>query len=61
MISSQLGRAILSGSGFTPDEMTGRPEPDGSYGPLDDLIAAVAENVANGATSHLEDKSPSPS
>lgn len=42
MMSSQLGRMILNASASTEDEMSARPDPDGSYGPLDAILAEIA-------------------
>jgi hypothetical protein len=43
---SQLGLIILGGSGSSADEMSARPDPDGSYGPLDGLLEEAAAQVA---------------
>jgi len=42
MISSQLGRVILSGSSAGADEMSTSPDQDGSYGPIDGLLEEIA-------------------
>lgn len=49
MMSSQLGRAILGGSASTTDEMTGTPDQDGRYGPLDELLDEIAANARSGS------------
>lgn len=42
MMTSQLGRVILNASGSTEDEMNARPDPEGSYGPLDAILKEIA-------------------
>ena len=48
MLSSQLGRVILSGATASPDEMSVAPDPEGGYGPLDSLLEGVADAVGKG-------------
>jgi hypothetical protein len=45
MMSSQLGRMILNASASTEDEMSARPDADGSYGPLDAIIKKMADQA----------------
>ena len=45
MMSSQLGRAILSNSSASADQMNGKPDPEGSYGTLDELLEEIAMNA----------------
>lgn len=47
VMSSQLGRMILNASVSTEDEMSARPDPDGSYGPLDEIFDEVAAQRLN--------------
>jgi|GraSoiStandDraft_41_1057321.scaffolds.fasta_scaffold1088426_2 hypothetical protein len=43
MISSQLGRTVLSGSPMPPDRQQAAPDEDGSYGELVELIDRAAQ------------------
>lgn len=45
MMSSQLGRMILNASASTEDEMSARPDPDGSYGPFDAILKKIADEA----------------
>jgi hypothetical protein len=47
VMSSQLGRMILNASASTEDEMSARPDPDGSYGPLDAILEEIAAQRLN--------------
>ena len=49
MMSSQLGRTILGGSASTADEMNGKPDQDGRYGPLDELLEKVVADARSGS------------
>ena len=42
MMTSMLGLILLEGSAMSADEMRASPDPDGTYGPLDDILANVA-------------------
>jgi hypothetical protein len=48
MMSSQLGRTILGGSASTADEMSGKPDQDGRYGPLDELLEKIIADSRSG-------------
>jgi hypothetical protein len=45
MMSSQLGRTILGGSASTADEMSDKPDQDGRYGPLDELLEEIVADA----------------
>lgn len=47
MMASQLGRMILNPSVSTEDEMSARPDSDGSYGPLDAILEEIAAQRLN--------------
>ena len=49
MMSSQLGRTILGGSGSSADEMSAQPDQDGRYGPLDELLEELAAQARSGS------------
>lgn len=49
MMSSQLGRTILGGSASTADEMSGKPDQDGRYGPLDELLEKIVADARSGS------------
>lgn len=57
MLSSQLGRVILSGGTASSDEMNSAPDPEGGYGPLDSLLEAVADAVGKGGGDRRPDSS----
>lgn len=48
MLSSQLGRVILSGATTSPDEMSAAPDNEGGYGLLDNLLEGIANAVGKG-------------
>ena len=56
MMTSQLGRVILSTSTSSEDEMHAHPDPDGRYGPLDEILAAIA--AAQAAAESGDDRGP---
>ena len=56
MMTSQLGRVILAGSTSTEDEMSAHPDQDGRYGPLDEILAAIA--AAQAAAESGDDRGP---
>ena len=45
MVSSQLGRVLLSPSSGSTDEQESRPDPQGSYGELMDAIDLVLDEL----------------
>jgi hypothetical protein len=49
MMQSQLGRIVLGGSTATEDAMNLRPDPEGGYGSLDEIIAAVGAELSGSA------------
>jgi hypothetical protein len=57
MLSSQLGRVILSGATESPDEMRVAPDPKGGYGPLDTLLEGIADAVGKGGGDRRPDSS----
>ncbi len=59
MMSSQLGRTILGGSESTADEMSAKPDQDGGYGPLDELLEEIVADARRGAEVG-EDRAPGP-
>ena len=48
MMSSQLGRTILGGTTSTADEMSAKPDQDGRYGPLDELLEKIVVDARSG-------------
>lgn len=42
MMNSQLGRIVLGSSLAGADEMQASPDADGTYGPLDEVLASLA-------------------
>lgn len=59
MMSSQLGRIILGVSASTADEMSARPDQDGHYGPLDELLEEIAAQTRSGSEVR-DDRQPGP-
>lgn len=49
MMSSQLGRVILSSVPSTEDEMRSRPGADGGYGLLDEYLEEIAAEMGGGS------------
>ena len=49
MMSSQLGRTILGGTASSADEMSAKPDQDGRYGPLDELLEKVVADARSGS------------
>jgi len=49
MMSSQLGRTILGGTASTADEMSAKPDQDGRYGPLDELLEKIVVDARSGS------------
>jgi hypothetical protein len=45
MLTSMLGLVLLGGSAKSEDEMSARPDPNGSYGPLDEILAQFARDL----------------
>ena len=45
MITSQLGRLLLTGSSGSPDEQDARPDDTGSYGELVTAIERIVEQL----------------
>jgi hypothetical protein len=45
MLTSMLGLVLLGGSATSEDAMSARPDPDGSYGPLDEILAEFAREL----------------
>jgi hypothetical protein len=43
MVSSQLGRTLLSGPSLPPDRQEATPDEEGSYGEFTDLIDRVTQ------------------
>ncbi|MGI8517889.1 MAG: hypothetical protein ACR2ME_06060 [Acidimicrobiia bacterium] len=40
-----LGLMLLEGSAMSADEMRASPDSDGTYGPLDEILAEVARRL----------------
>jgi hypothetical protein len=59
MMSSQLGRTILGGTASSPDEMSAKPDQDGRYGPLDELLEKVVADARSGSEVG-DDRGPGP-
>lgn len=59
MMSSQLGRTILGGSASTADEMSAKPDQDGRYGPLDELLEEIVADARSGSDVR-DDREPGP-
>ena len=52
MMNSMLGLILLEGSeALSADAMSASPDPDGSYGPLDELLAEMARSYKKEAGS----------
>ena len=59
MMSSQLGRTILGGTASTADEMSAKPDQDGRYGPLDELLEKIGVDARSGSEVG-DDRGPGP-